>query len=120
MPTIATATPWTTAVPASCRRAATVLITAFALLAMQAFFAPAIAQTVCGDRAQIISELARVNDETPQAIGLSASGTLIELLVSETGDWTLLVTYPTRETCLLATGESWEAVPVVAANRPAA
>ena len=75
---------------------------------------PASAQTACGDRAEILTKLAKHHSERPQAMGLSADGKVIEVLVSSTGSWSILVSHPNRLTCLVATGESWESLPVVA------
>ena len=77
---------------------------------------PAAAQTACGDRADFLKNLERLHSETPQAIGLSTDGALLEILVSSAGSWTILVTYPNRQTCLFAAGENWESVPVVASG----
>jgi hypothetical protein len=76
------------------------------------------AQTICGHRAELVAELARINAETPKALGLSAGGELIELLVAPNGDWTILVTFPNRETCFVATGAFWERLPNVASASP--
>ena len=46
--------------------------------------------------------------ETPQALGLSQDGGLLEVLVSPSGGWTILLTYPKRPTCVIATGAGWE------------
>lgn len=65
------------------------------------------ASKLCGDRDQILDRLARGFDEKPQAIGLSADGGVLEVLVSPEGGWTILVTYPKRPTCVVAAGEAW-------------
>ena len=101
------------------RGAAAALIAAPTLLGMQVHSPSAAAQTVCGERTQVISDLAQHNGEKPKAIGLSASGTLVEVLVSPNGEWTILVTYPSDQTCLVASGAHWTSIPVVAAG-PAA
>ena len=77
------------------------------------------AQTVCGDRTEILKTLAKFRSERPRAMGLSAEGQVIEVLVSSTGTWSILVSYPTRLTCLVATGEGWERLPTVATGPPA-
>ncbi len=76
------------------------------------------AQTICGDRAQILERLVQEFAETPQAVGLSQDGALVEVMVSPTGGWTILVTYPKRPTCVVATGDSWEAL-TIPAGQPA-
>jgi hypothetical protein len=63
---------------------------------------------LCGDHDQILKRLEQAHEETPQALGLSGDGGLIEVLVSPNGGWTMLLTYPRRPTCVVATGEAWE------------
>ena len=70
------------------------------------------AQTVCGDRTEMLERLAQEFAEAPQAVGLSQDGALVEVMVSPSGGWTILVTYPKRPTCVVATGESWEALTI--------
>ena len=70
---------------------------------------PAFAQQACGDRTAILEKLAGRYSEKPQAMGLSADGKVVEVLVSSTGSWTMLVNHPNpRLTCVAATGEHWE------------
>jgi hypothetical protein len=71
----------------------------------------------CGDRDAILKTLEQRHEETPQALGLSADGGVLEILVSPEGGWTILVTYPKRPTCVLAVGEAGQMLPV--AGRPA-
>ncbi len=77
---------------------------------------PASAQSACGDRTDILDELARLHSERPQAIGLSADGKVIEVLVSPSGSWSILVNHPNRQTCVVAIGESWWSQPAVATD----
>jgi hypothetical protein len=66
------------------------------------------APKLCGDRHQILERLEQAHEETPQALGLSGDGGVIEVLVSPEGGWTMLITYPRRPTCVVATGEAWQ------------
>jgi hypothetical protein len=66
------------------------------------------APKLCGDRGQILARLEQAHEETPQALGLSGDGGVIEVLVSPEGGWTMLITYPKRPTCVVATGEAWQ------------
>jgi hypothetical protein len=72
--------------------------------------APAEATRLCGDRTAILKQLERRHEETPQALGLSADGGVLELLVAPSGGWTILVTYPKRPTCVLAVGQAWQTI----------
>jgi hypothetical protein len=87
-------------------------LTAAALLAMLAAPfatpAPAAAQGVCGERTKILKQLQQGYEEQPVGMGLAANGAVLEVLTSEAGSWTILVTLPQGATCILATGESWE------------
>lgn len=68
---------------------------------------------LCGDRDQILKRLAQKHEETPQALGLSADGGVLEVLVSPEGGWTILVTYPKRPTCIVAVGQAWQTLTLV-------
>ena len=79
-------------------------------MALLAFSGVAQAQIPCGDHDEAIKHLAEKYNEHPQGIGISAQGAAVELLVSESGTWSVLVTEPGRPTCLVASGESWHTV----------
>jgi hypothetical protein len=95
---------------AAVRSASHALLLMLALVAMSAPFAvhPAAAAQVCGDRTVILQNLALRFSEKPRAMGLSSQGKLIEVLVSSSGSWTILISSPNRRTCLAAAGEHWE------------
>lgn len=82
----------------------TVIIAALLLMGM----ASAFAQSVCGDRAEIIKVLGNKYQEAPRAFGIAGQRNLAELFVSKSGSWTMLMTKPEGVTCILATGQSWE------------
>lgn len=73
--------------------------------------APASAQSVCGDRTEIVTRLETGYEEKAAAIGLSGNGGVVELYTSDKGSWTLLITQPGGVSCLIAAGESWEDTP---------
>jgi hypothetical protein len=66
------------------------------------------APKLCGERDQILKRLEQAHDESPQAVGLSGDGGVVEVLVSPDGGWTMLVTYPRRPACVVAVGAAWE------------
>lgn len=75
--------------------------------------APAAAQAppACAKRADILAYLEANFVEVPVAIGLSASGALVEILASDGGrTWTLLFTLPNGMSCLIAAGDDWQFV----------
>lgn len=74
------------------------------------------ANPLCGNRADMLAKLAKEFGEAPSALGLASNGGVVELLSSESGSWTLMITFapPTgstggSRTCLIATGEGWQA-----------
>lgn len=72
------------------------------------------AQTLCGERQNFISHLGKNHHEATTAMGLTSSGKVIEVLTSEKGTWTIIVTNPDGRSCLIAAGEDWEAIERVA------
>lgn len=72
----------------------------------------AAAQVPCGERAKIIGWLAVNYKEAPVATGLSNKGALVEVLTSVDGDtWTILITKPDGISCIVDTGQAWQARP---------
>jgi hypothetical protein len=90
------------------RLAASLALAAIAFGASTCTSPPAAAGNRCGSRPEILKHLQQRHEETPQALGLSADGGVLEVLVSPEGGWTILVTYPKRPTCIVAIGEAWE------------
>ena len=80
---------------------------------------PASAEAVCGDHSEILAKLEKFHSEKPRAIAVSTDGKLLEVVVSATGSWSILLTRPNRRTCVVATGDSWESLPEVAKDEPA-
>lgn len=84
-----------------------------AFLAAAASAGPAgaqIARTPCGDRATVLRQLAAKYAEAPVSMGLTNTGAVLEVLTSDSGTWTVLVTTPQGVACLMAAGEHWEPV----------
>lgn len=73
---------------------------------------PAIAQesAPCVKRTDFLSHLSSNYDEAPVALGLTASGRVLEVVASEGGSWTIIVTMPNGVSCGIASGENWELV----------
>ena len=63
----------------------------------------------CAPRDAVVKKLAESYGETRRAIGLGASGAVMELFASdETGTWTITATTPRGLTCLMASGQAFE------------
>ncbi len=72
---------------------------------------PSSAQTICGEHAKFVDMLGVTYAEKAVAMGLTSTGAVIEVLTSPTGNWTILLTYPSGLTCMVAAGNKWEALP---------
>jgi hypothetical protein len=75
---------------------------------------PAMAQTVCGERTKFLRHLSSGYSEAPVAMGLVSNGSILEVLASKKGSWTIIVTRPDGTSCVVAAGEAWEEMPVLA------
>ncbi|MBK1868769.1 hypothetical protein [Taklimakanibacter albus] len=62
----------------------------------------------CASHDDLVSLLAKQYKETPEAIGITQDGTLLEVFVSEQRSWTVLLTTATGVSCIAASGENWE------------
>ena len=73
---------------------------------------PALAQqpSACVKRSDMLNHLSTNFDESPVAMGLTSSGKVIEVVASESGTWTIIVTLPDGISCGVASGMSWEKV----------
>ena len=66
------------------------------------------AESVCGNRDDIVSRLENGYQEFNSAMGMSTNGGLVELYTSDKGTWTLMLTQPDGISCLIAAGQNWE------------
>lgn len=70
-------------------------------------------QRPCGDRDKIVERLDNKYGESRTARGLSHDNGMVEVYSSEeTGTWTILITLPSGQTCLVAAGDFWDEAPL--------
>lgn len=84
-----------------------------AMFAVALMAAPSVAQPSgnCATRDRVVTRLAEGYGETRQSIGLGANNSIVEVFASsETGTWTITVTTPAGLTCLVASGQAFEAI----------
>lgn len=85
-----------------------------ALAAIVALFAvPAMAQNLhhCAPRDQVVARLADKYGESRQAMGLGSNNAVMEVFANiEGGSWTVTVTMANGMTCLVASGQAYEAL----------
>ncbi len=65
----------------------------------------------CTQRDAALNHLSQKYSESPIAIGLTSNGGVIEVLTAPSGKtWTIVITMPSGLTCMIASGEEWEAI----------
>lgn len=80
---------------------------------------PAAAQSPqCAAREAVLDRLSDHYHEQPVSIGVTATGSLLEVLASPEGSWTIIITVPGGPTCLVSSGEGWRGAPVQIAEEP--
>ena len=89
---------------------------AFALAATVAVISfPAGAQQNCGPTADALAMLKKDYSEAVRGRGMAAGGLLLQLLRSPDGKtWTALLSTPSGNSCIVATGEDWQDVSIPA------
>ena len=69
---------------------------------------PALAEPwACVERKALIKDFAERYQEVPSAIGVTSDGNLAEVLTSKSGNWTLVISNPKDQTCVVASGSGW-------------
>ncbi|WP_214470788.1 hypothetical protein [Mesorhizobium sp. dw_380] len=66
------------------------------------------AQLVCGGRSDVVAGLAKAFQERQIGYGVVGQVAIVEIYVSASGSWTLLITDVSGRSCILAAGEGWE------------
>ena len=62
----------------------------------------------CAPYAEVVEFLARDHAEQPVASGVANNGGLVEVFASpDRESWTLLITMPNGQTCMMAAGSAW-------------
>lgn len=74
------------------------------------------AAPACGKRDDVVKALDSKYHESRRALGLADGLLVFELFVSEAGTWTMVATDTSGRSCLVASGEAWQASPVTAAG----
>ncbi|MBV7410823.1 hypothetical protein [Maritimibacter sp. DP1N21-5] len=81
---------------------------------------PVLAQNQCADRELVLTQLADRFGESRQSIGMAQGDRVVETFASDiSGSWTITVTLPDGQMCIIAAGQSWEEVEeAVASGQP--
>jgi len=76
----------------------------------------------CGPRAAVLAQLAEKYGETRRSVGVAANNMVMEIFASaQSQSWTITVTTPQGQTCLVASGTGFEPIeePLPAKGEPA-
>ena len=65
----------------------------------------------CAPRAAMLYHLAKNFDERPAWQSRLLNGLRVEITVSKIGNWTLLITPPDKNSCIVASGQDWLPAP---------
>lgn len=80
------------------------------------------AGTECAPRAHVLERLAGTYGESRRGMGLVSERGIVEIFASDaTGTWTIVITLPSGQTCLIASGQDYRGLadPLPAAGKPA-
>src|SRR4051812_14133009 len=67
---------------------------------------------LCAPHADLLDYLRSTYAELPAASGRTADGAMFEILASQAGSWTLIVTKPDGNACAEASGHNWHQGPL--------
>jgi hypothetical protein len=74
---------------------------------------------ICGARDHIVAQLTTRYGEQVRSIGLAPRNRIIEVFASEeTGSWTITITSADGTTCLMASGQHFELLPLAPRGEP--
>ncbi|MEO5373166.1 MAG: hypothetical protein H7840_02675 [Alphaproteobacteria bacterium] len=96
----------------------TVMRTALlALLPLLGAAAETGAEPMCDDHRSIVEALAKGYAERLSAVGIAGGAGVLEVFASSAGTWSIVVTDPGGQSCIMAVGTGWETLPPQVAGR---
>ena len=91
-----------------------ILTIAIVLIALSATPKQASAQlTNCMQREVVVNYLKTKHNENSVSYGMTLDGTVLEIFASPSGSWTMLLSYPTKMSCVIETGKNWTMLPTI-------
>lgn len=79
-----------------------------AALVVIALAGPALSAPPCGDRNRVVAVLADRYGEHQAGFGIADRGVIMEVWAGASGSWTLLLTLPDGQTCIVAVGTRYQ------------
>jgi len=71
-------------------------------------------QPSCSNRDRVVKHLGQKYSEVQRAVAVTSAGGLIEVFRStEDDNWTIILSMPNGQSCLIAAGEGWKDLPEV-------
>ncbi len=68
-------------------------------------------QVPCNQRDKVLGQLAQKYQEVPVAMGVTNRGGLVEVLSTDDGKtWTIIISSPNGQSCVVAAGDGWRAL----------
>ena len=92
------------------------LVAAFAAISFVCIADRAEAALPCGNHDKIVNVLVDKYKEARRVMGVVNSTAVMEIFMSPQGTWTILITDTSGQTCITASGEEWQDVPVAVAG----
>ena len=74
----------------------------------------------CGKHGLMQKLLTEKYKEIPIGVGTVNQDRYMQLFVSANGTWTMLMTKTDGQSCIIASGENWDSMPLLAQAEPAA
>lgn len=66
-----------------------------------------IAEVICEPTARMKEKLTRQLRSERQGMGLRGPEQVVEVWTDQRGDWTMVITYASGQSCIVAMGEAW-------------
>jgi hypothetical protein len=92
------------------------LVAALAAISLVGIAGKAEAAPQCGNHDKIVEVLGDKFKETRRVMGVVNSTAVMEIFMSPQGTWTIVITDTSGLSCITASGEEWQDVPVAVAG----
>jgi hypothetical protein len=92
------------------------LVAALAAISLVGIAGKAEAAPQCSNHDKIVDALGNKFKETRRVMGVVNSTAVMEIFMSPQGTWTIVITDTSGISCITASGEEWQDVPVAVAG----
>ena len=92
------------------------LVAALAAISFCNIAGKAEAAPQCGNHDKIVEVLGDKFKETRRVMGVVNAKAVMEIFMSPQGTWTMVITHTSGLSCIAASGEEWQDVPVAVAG----